>query len=139
MRDFADHKSSIRLQATPHASRLTSPNHHHVGGHAAAHVEREKTFDTLNLVFASGPGELAIGFDHLSNASRSDRMAITHQAAAGVDRQREGRNSSSDPGAHVRQGRRPGFHQLSASTVRSETENFVSDDLRYRKAVVNFR
>ena len=48
------------------------------------------------LVFASGPGELAIGFDHLANASRADRMAITHEAAAGVDRQREGRNPTSD-------------------------------------------
>ena len=96
-------------------------------------------FDTVNLVFASGPGELAIGFDHLANAGRADRMAITHQAAAGVDRQRERRYSSSDLAAHLRQGRRPGLQQLNAATARSEAEDFVSDDLRYRKAVVDFR
>ena len=71
--------------------------------------ERQKTLDTLNLVFASGPGELATGFDDLANASRADRMAITDEAAAGVHRQREGRNSGSDLGAHVRQRRRPGL------------------------------
>src|SRR5437867_1589330 len=135
MRDVANHKSSI----TPHASRLTSPNHHHAGRHAAAHVESQKTFDTLNLVFASGPGELTTGFDHLANASRADRMAITHEAAARVDRQREGRYSSRDLGAHLRQRRRPGLQQLNASTARSEPKNFVSDDLRYGKAVVDFR
>ena len=93
----------------------------------------------MNLVFACGLGELAVSFDHLANACRADRMAITDEAAAWVDRQAERRWLGSDLGAHSGQRRRPGLQQSGASAARNETEDFISDDLGYRKTVVNFR
>ena len=68
-------------------SSLPAPNHHDTGGHAATHVEGQKTFDPLNLALAGGVDELTISFDDLANTGRADGMAIAHETAARVDRQ----------------------------------------------------
>ena len=82
-------------------------------------------------MFAGGLGELAIGFDRLANARRADRMAITHEAAARVDRQGEGRLFASDLGAHSGQRRRSGLQPSGASAGLDEIKDFICDDLRY--------
>src|SRR5437016_8772131 len=108
-----------------HASPFTSPDHHHAGRYAAAHVERQKTFDALNLMVAGGLGELAIAFHHLANASRANRMAIPHEPAPWVDRQGERRKSSIDRRAPAGQRRGSGLQQLGAATARGEAEDFI--------------
>src|SRR5207247_10994439 len=66
-------------------------------------------------------------------------MAVAHETAARIDRQREGRDAGSELAAHLRERRRPGFDQSGAATARGETKDFISDDLRYRETVVDFR
>src|SRR5262245_23982524 len=68
-------------------STSLAPNHHDARGHAAAHVEGQKTLDSLHLVIAGGPSELAIRFDHLANTCRADGVAVAHETAARIDRQ----------------------------------------------------
>src|SRR5438067_3721799 len=71
---------------THHVSPITlSPNHHHAGRHTAAHVEGEKVLRILNLIFPSGPGELAIRFDDLTHTRGANGMTVADQSPARID------------------------------------------------------
>src|SRR5205085_8199182 len=64
------------------------PDHYHACGYAAAHIEGEVPPRAWNLTRAGLLRELNVGFGHLSHAGRADRVAVAHQPAAGIDRNR---------------------------------------------------
>src|SRR4051812_22947629 len=64
---------------------ICAPDHYHAGGDGAAHVEGEVAPRAGDLALARGAGEVGVRLGDLPHAGRPDRMAVGHQAAAGID------------------------------------------------------
>src|SRR5258706_11430511 len=97
-----------------------SPNHRNVGCVCAADVERQVTIRPGNLAFPRALGEMQIGLGDLADAGGSRCMPVADEAATGIDERR----------AAV-------LEPLRALPGWREAEQFVGDDFRNGKAIVN--
>src|SRR5436190_966220 len=116
-------------RSVPHyiVERSTAaPDHGDRSRQAAAHVEREKSLCFLDLTRASLFGQLLIGFKHLTNSGRPDRMTVADQAAACVHRNLDWRFGFLR--THLRKRGRAAFYELDAFARLGEAENFVRDN-----------
>src|SRR5437867_12574245 len=96
---IAEGSSSIASEVTPKkradglagrktlkAVLLASPNHGDGSREAAAHVKGKKSFHVFDLAGARLFGELLVSLEYLADTGRADRMTITDQSTACVDR-----------------------------------------------------
>src|SRR5262249_33702722 len=92
-------------------------------------------FRVFDLPRASLFSQLLIGFEHLANSRRADRMTVADQTATSVHWNLE--RSFELLRTHLRQRCRPAFHKLDTLARLGESENFIGNDFCNRKTIVN--
>ena len=81
-------RTSMRSSAITPTRRkvrlVPAPDHGDAGRQAAAHVEGQVFLRALDLARSGLLGELLVRFHDLTNTSRTNRVTVADQAAAGV-------------------------------------------------------
>src|SRR4051812_1208 len=115
---------------------ICAPDHYHAGGDRAAHVEGEVSPRAGDLALPRRAGEVGVRLGHLPDARRANRMAVAHQAPAGVDGNRTGWLARPQRLPGLRQDRCAALQQRRPAPALGKTEYLVGEDLRDREAVV---
>ena len=116
---------------------FASPNHGDGSREAAAHVKGKKSFHVFDLAGARLFGELLVSLDYLADTGRADRMTITDQSTACVDRNFK-RKFAGCFAAHLGQCGRATFHEFDTFARLGKSEDFISNDFANREAIVHF-